>query len=1123
VAKVEIPKSLPDCELIRALADKAGKRRDTDFDFVGELARFRRRVSDEVRYINVLFPDYTPHDEQYHLSNLFHVAGEILGVDRILEMNSAELLVLACGLYGHDWGMAVSEAEKAHIVAGHAPEATAGEDLCLLRDEPDKFATFARDHGLQVETEAPGDAVPLELWREYVRQTHAFRSGHRARQYFEAMDPALADAVARVCEGHWLNIEELTDPDSYPAEFPVLRELVNLRAVAIYVRLIDLFDLGHDRTPYVIWKFVASTDPTSAMEWRKHRAMHPATSAEHQGHRFLILDGGTDDHEVHAALIDLQNYCDREFTACRELLLRMNATRHGPCLDSLQWRIAARGFRPVSVRFDFNRERMFEILSDEIYQGDTHVFLRELLQNSIDAIRMRREVVGRRTVMVPRQLGVVRVNVERRDNGDAVVIWQDDGIGMDEYIVRNYLAVAGKSYYQSDDFSRQRLEMDPISRFGVGILSCFMVADRIEIETYKDPYLPPPSQPLKISIPSVQRQFHIEERPAESASVGTTVRVFFKGTKVERSGQPVKDQELDVVGYLSAVAGFVEVPIVITDRGSTTVILHPSQDAEEARERFGPDCDVRQLHLDYPWEQAILPQDLPTAREVLTEEKFDLKQDLGLQDYEGVLSYPVPADPHTDLYSPSDHITRINKIVTHFRPELVGQLIRLSEEWTNSYFLSPRRDMPSGRLNPRFAIYRDGILLAHASPYRAAGYPIARPHARTSSIFPDLGRLVVNLPKARARCLDLARRDIIEADDWAESIFSSHLDLLSRTRLRDLPNLDPLVRLRQLARFLAYHNVDASALWQLLPPEHWPVPFIGASADLEFLMWPEATQGIIYTAPSYLDEEVASAVWCFIQKKSYDGLLSGWSGEPFLANFHETDIHSLTMKRTLEIAELALNFTHECIGVRFVTPPWTGDPPLLQKVWSPVDIPRSLSPEDIGRLLNLAHTPTAAMNEIERVMFRKLLIKEAIPFNLRLPLLAVFPAPFERFYAYGKEVLNLQHPAVQTLVRLCASFMLLIIERTASAATLGTIHDRLSDSLGSMPGPLESGSKSWDHWIAKLGELEAASRCAGLLPHEEPVHLAPSLDDYVPGSLSWIDFQVHKNRLHGGGFGKPLT
>jgi hypothetical protein len=117
-----IPKTLPDCELLQLLAEKANHRRDTDFNFLGKLDDFRKRVSDEVRQINVLFAEYTPHDEQYHLKRLFHVACTVLGREQLEEMNSAELFVLAVALYGHDWGMAVSDPEKQYILTGEPPK-----------------------------------------------------------------------------------------------------------------------------------------------------------------------------------------------------------------------------------------------------------------------------------------------------------------------------------------------------------------------------------------------------------------------------------------------------------------------------------------------------------------------------------------------------------------------------------------------------------------------------------------------------------------------------------------------------------------------------------------------------------------------------------------------------------------------------------------------------------------------------------------------------------------------------------------------------------------------------------------------------------------------------------------
>jgi hypothetical protein len=164
-------------------------------------------------------------------------------------MHSAELFVLAVALYGHDWGMAVSNPEKQYIVTGQPPEGTPLGSLWILPNERGRLAQFARNQRLALDTAGCLQEISVEMWREYVRQTHAFRSGERVRRYFEPIDGGVADAASRVCEGHWLDLEDLRDPDSYPVNFSVLGETANLRALAVYLRLIDLLDLAEDRTP----------------------------------------------------------------------------------------------------------------------------------------------------------------------------------------------------------------------------------------------------------------------------------------------------------------------------------------------------------------------------------------------------------------------------------------------------------------------------------------------------------------------------------------------------------------------------------------------------------------------------------------------------------------------------------------------------------------------------------------------------------------------------------------------------------------------------------------------------------------------------------------------------------
>lgn len=116
IGEVMSTNNLPQCKFIEVLTQKVEQRNNTSFDFFGTLEAFRKIVSQEVRQINQLFPEYTPHDEEYHLTRLFHVADTILSENSLNDMNTVELYILAISLYGHDWGMAVCQDEKNTII-----------------------------------------------------------------------------------------------------------------------------------------------------------------------------------------------------------------------------------------------------------------------------------------------------------------------------------------------------------------------------------------------------------------------------------------------------------------------------------------------------------------------------------------------------------------------------------------------------------------------------------------------------------------------------------------------------------------------------------------------------------------------------------------------------------------------------------------------------------------------------------------------------------------------------------------------------------------------------------------------------------------------------------------------
>jgi molecular chaperone HtpG len=120
-----------------------------------------------------------------------------------------------------------------------------------------------------------------------------------------------------------------------------------------------------------------------------------------------------------------------------------------------------------SYLFQVNLKGMIELLSEHIYSSP-NVFVRELLQNGIDAITTRRSIDASFS-------GEINVYV---DSKSPEIVFEDNGIGLSEDEVHKFLSVIGQSSKRDDI-----LEKDYIGKFGIGLLSCFVVSDEIVVET----------------------------------------------------------------------------------------------------------------------------------------------------------------------------------------------------------------------------------------------------------------------------------------------------------------------------------------------------------------------------------------------------------------------------------------------------------------------------------------------------------------------------------------------------------------------------------------------------------------------------------------------------------------
>ncbi|MBB4694927.1 HSP90 family protein [Paractinoplanes abujensis] len=121
----------------------------------------------------------------------------------------------------------------------------------------------------------------------------------------------------------------------------------------------------------------------------------------------------------------------------------------------------------MSFTFRVDLRGVVDLLSHHLY-ATPRVYVRELLQNAVDAITARR-------LEEPRARGEIWF-----EPADGVLRVHDTGIGLTEAQVHELLATIGRSS-KRDDLGFARHEF--LGQFGIGLLSCFTVADEIRVVT----------------------------------------------------------------------------------------------------------------------------------------------------------------------------------------------------------------------------------------------------------------------------------------------------------------------------------------------------------------------------------------------------------------------------------------------------------------------------------------------------------------------------------------------------------------------------------------------------------------------------------------------------------------
>lgn len=569
--------SAPKLNLTKVEDSQLWKRLDSELKF--KVTTVATSAAALLKTVVRHMPLYTLHDER-------HILNVVGWMDWLLEPVLQDLSPLEGALcllsaYTHDLGMALPFEEHERLANGADPSFQRFRDqyqdhcrhISALRAE-------GNDFGAQV--------IENHLTTNYLRTTHADAQAGRLKKHLDQIATETENKSLFSYGGVDIRpgLELLSISHNQPVtwlreelrrryarvEVMVGQSPVNFAFSGLVLRLADIMDFDSSRTPGILFhhlglerhihEFDLRNKQISLQEWRKHLAITGITTDALGNLTYQAID--CPHPAVEQSIRKFTDLIRSEVSRARSELERIDArdALKRVRLPEIEHHIVARPGTYVykDWKFSLDQEEIMHLLMGEALYGDPSLCIRELLQNALDAVELRdlrqrfkkkqpheaRPVTGIPMPDTPGQFlddvgnthqFAVTLTWGQSEHGQWWIQVSDNGVGMTEETIEHYFTRLGKSSYRSPEFlveqaamKREGLLCTPISTFGIGILSCFMLAERIEVRTRAAD-----EDPIEIHVSGPGSLFWA--KPGNRTRQGSDVKLWLKPSV---NGQPIK-------------------------------------------------------------------------------------------------------------------------------------------------------------------------------------------------------------------------------------------------------------------------------------------------------------------------------------------------------------------------------------------------------------------------------------------------------------------------------------------------------------------------------------------------------------------------------------------------------
>lgn len=501
------------------------------------------------------FPTYSKHDESHALSVLNNIE-MILGQARIAQLSASDCFVLLHTVYIHDIGMCITQKDRKEIIenetfiemieelenSGDESVKKAIKILKRTKYEPSSAAMEYSFDELRQLYRAKLDVyyAIIELISSYRRSEHGKKSAERLNDWVLESDKfATGFSMAGIPLRIFLTIAksaQMHTSDDFEEIMKLPRkdggyasDYYHPRFISILLMLGDLLDMDNDRFHPMVFEFVEQFPEESKYHYEKHRAMRK-------------LNINPDSIEIEADCKD-QNTLRLVRKECDMLLSILKGAGYmwsAICPEGFQGSLPALnevnlfldGMQIpedlVATQFHISQNKAFSILEGSNFYDERYVFLREFLQNAIDASKMqywydylgtaayyyeeenvknktpeemnkylaldrfpieismkmqKRDETGELSDVSTKEIHQIRKGSECKYEYGVLVIIKDFGTGIDRNSIIAISKVGNSRKKDKNIIEKMPEWLQPTAEFGVGLQSAFILTDSFKCRT----------------------------------------------------------------------------------------------------------------------------------------------------------------------------------------------------------------------------------------------------------------------------------------------------------------------------------------------------------------------------------------------------------------------------------------------------------------------------------------------------------------------------------------------------------------------------------------------------------------------------------------------------------------